>query len=76
MKMKHFLLQHYFHSLLIDQYLLPKIGFDNLSKMEDIVRNDIFTYRGMRKVLTENPNDKQNFNLALSRIYDCLFNPF
>ena len=76
MKMKHFLLQHYFHSLLIDQYLLPKIGFDNLSKMEDIVRNDIFTYRGMRKVLTENPNDKQDFNLALSRIYDCLFNPF
>jgi RNA polymerase primary sigma factor len=76
MKMKHFLLQHYFHALIVDQYLLPKIGFENLNKLEDIVRKDIFTYQGMKKNFTENINVKDNFDLALSRIYDCLFNPF
>jgi len=76
MKMKHFLLQHYFHALLVDQYLLPKIGFENLNKLEDIVRKDTFTYQGMKKNFTENTNVKDNFGLALSRIYDCLFNPF
>jgi len=75
MKMKHFLLQNYYHSLLVDQYLLPKIGLHDLSKIEDVIRKDIFTYKGMKKILSEEPNAKHNFNLALSRIHDCLFNP-